>query len=301
MLTTAVAVFEADGDRLYAASTTVSSVVRFRAFDRRFAREYVATREPMDKAGAYGVQKLGGGGGGAYRGRLLLGHGSSGRRLALAPGEVGVALRLHGAGTCAGPTVGTMRSPAVLAIDEGTTGVTCLVGRAERPSGGPGLLRIHPELSTRGLGRARFRGDLADRSADGARGPSPPAKDVDVRSVGIANQRETVALWDRESLKPVAPAVVWQDRRTADVCARLRPREARTPFGSGPAFFSIRTFSATKIAWLLNSGDGRLRRRAESGELAAGTMDTWLIARLTDGEVHADRSPPTPRAPCSTG
>ena len=56
---TAVAVFEADGDRLLAASTTVSSVVRFRAFDRRFAREYVATREPMDKAGAYGVQKLG--------------------------------------------------------------------------------------------------------------------------------------------------------------------------------------------------------------------------------------------------
>ena len=179
-----------------------------------------------------------------------------------------------------------MRAPAVLAIDEGTTGVTCLVvERSGRVAGRayseftqsfprPGWVEHDPE-------------EIWLTALRTAREALAAARDVEVRSVGITNQRETVALWERESLKPVAPAVVWQDRRTADVCARLRAEGCEEAVRERTGLLLDPYFSATKIAWLLNSGDGRLRRRAESGDLAAGTMDTWLIARLTDGEVHA--------------
>ena len=108
----------------------------------------------------------------------------------------------------------------------------------------------------------------------------------DLAAVGLTNQRETTLLWDRRTGQPLAPAIVWQDRRTASLCAELRRR------GHEP-FFRARTglvldpyFSGTKLAWLLDRVPGA-RRRAGRGELAFGTVDTWLLWQLTGGRVHA--------------
>ena len=109
---------------------------------------------------------------------------------------------------------------------------------------------------------------------------------ADVRAIGITNQRETVVVWDRATLAPVHRAIVWQDRRTTSICRELDEGghgpdvRARTGLVLDPYF------SGTKLMWLLRERP-ELRRRAEAGELAAGTIDCWLIARLTGGAVHA--------------
>ncbi len=109
---------------------------------------------------------------------------------------------------------------------------------------------------------------------------------ADVVALGIANQRETVVVWDRRTGRPIHNAIVWQDRRTAPACERLEQA------GHG-ALVAVRTgllldpyFSATKIGWLLDGIDGA-RAAAERGELAFGTVDSFLLWRLTDGAVHA--------------
>ena len=107
-----------------------------------------------------------------------------------------------------------------------------------------------------------------------------------IAGIGITNQRETTVLWERSSGEPLARAIVWQDRRTADHCQRLREQgheplvQARTGLLLDPYF------SATKLAWLLEQVPGA-RERAERGELAFGTLDTWLLWNLTGGRVHA--------------
>jgi len=108
----------------------------------------------------------------------------------------------------------------------------------------------------------------------------------DVAAIGIANQRETAIVWNRETGQPIYNAIVWQDRRTADLCQRLRSD------GHGP-MIQQRTgllidsyFSATKVSWLLDNVSGA-RKLAEAGKLAFGTVDSWLVWKLTDGRVHA--------------
>src|SRR5207244_4234891 len=101
--------------------------------------------------------------------------------------------------------------------------------------------------------------------------------------LGITNQRETVVLWERDSGKPVARAIVWQDRRTADFC---RQRQADEPWIFERTGLVLDPyFSATKIRWLLDQ-DAAWRARAEAGQLAGGTIDSWLLWRLTGGRVH---------------
>ena len=107
----------------------------------------------------------------------------------------------------------------------------------------------------------------------------------EVAAIGITNQRETTLLWDRATGAPVCNAIVWQDRRTASICERLRAD------GAGP-LIQARTglvidpyFSGTKLQWMLDHVDGA-RRRAERGELAFGTVDSWLIWNLTEGGLH---------------
>jgi glycerol kinase len=103
-------------------------------------------------------------------------------------------------------------------------------------------------------------------------------------AIGLTNQRETTVLWERQSGKPVGRALVWQDRRTSDFCRQHQADEAwlyeRTGLVLDPYF------SATKIRWLLEQSP-ELRQRAEAGRLAGGTIDSWLIGRLTGGKVHA--------------
>ena len=112
------------------------------------------------------------------------------------------------------------------------------------------------------------------------------ARAVDVAAIGITNQRETTIVWNRETGQPVFNAIVWQDRRTADLCERLRT-EGHGPMIQRKTGLLIDSyFSASKISWILDNVPGA-RGLAESGELAFGTVDTWLVWRLTGGRVHA--------------
>jgi glycerol kinase len=107
----------------------------------------------------------------------------------------------------------------------------------------------------------------------------------DVAAVGITNQRETTVLWDRTTGRPVAPAIVWQDRRTADACARLKADGHEPEVARRTGLLLDPYFSGTKLAWLLDS-DRSLRARAERGELAFGTIDSWLAWNLSGGTQH---------------
>lgn len=171
---------------------------------------------------------------------------------------------------------------AILALDQGTTGSTALVihqdgrilGRGYReftqyfPQ--PGWVEHDPEEI--------FRVTLEAARDAMAAASEPPV------GIGITNQRETVVLWDRRSLAPVAPAIVWQDRRTAERCRALKAEGLEGMIRERTGLVLDPYFSATKLEWLLR--DPELRRRAERGELAAGTIDSWLVARLTAGRVH---------------
>jgi glycerol kinase len=108
----------------------------------------------------------------------------------------------------------------------------------------------------------------------------------DVVAIGITNQRETVVLWDRTSGKPIHPAIVWQCRRTAAMCDRIRQDGFDKVIRERTGLVTDAYFSGTKIAWLLENVPAA-RERAERGELACGTIDSWLIWRLTGGKVHA--------------
>ncbi len=109
---------------------------------------------------------------------------------------------------------------------------------------------------------------------------------ADIAAIGITNQRETVVIWDKATGRPIYPAVVWQDRRTAEVCAKLKSEGHEPRVTEVTGLLLDPYFSGTKIAWILDKVPGA-RARAEAGELLAGTMDCWVIWRLTGGAVHA--------------
>jgi len=113
-----------------------------------------------------------------------------------------------------------------------------------------------------------------------------PGEGADVAAIGITNQRETTLIWDRTTGEPVYNAIVWQDRRTAETCAQLRSRGLEGKFTAKTGLLLDPYFSGTKIAWILDHVEGA-RERADRGELAFGTVDTWLIWKLTGGRVHA--------------
>ena len=179
------------------------------------------------------------------------------------------------------------RSEFILAIDQGTTGTTVLAfdragrlrsrGYAELPQHFPRpgwvehrgeeiwqttLLALHAALRSLGGKRAA------------------------IAAIGITNQRETTLVWDRASSKPVAPAIVWQDRRTADRCAALRRRGKERGISRRTGLKLDPYFSATKLEWILRNVPG-VRARAGRGALAFGTVDSWLLWRLTGGTAHA--------------
>lgn len=106
----------------------------------------------------------------------------------------------------------------------------------------------------------------------------------DVAAIGITNQRETTILWDRKTGKPIHHAIVWQDRRTAPYCDSIRAQHEKT-FQDKTGLVLDAYFSGTKVKWILDNVDGA-RERAEKGELAFGTVDSWLIYNLTGGELH---------------
>jgi glycerol kinase len=111
------------------------------------------------------------------------------------------------------------------------------------------------------------------------------ARPRDVAAIGITNQRETVVVWDRATGKPIHPAIVWQDRRTAAFCKQLEDQGSGDSVSSKTGLVLDPYFSATKIKWILDNVSGA-RARAERGELAFGTIDSWLIWHLTSGSKH---------------
>jgi glycerol kinase len=112
------------------------------------------------------------------------------------------------------------------------------------------------------------------------------ASAADVAAIGIANQRETAIVWNRETGEPVHNAIVWQDRRTADFCEQLRNDGHASVIQQRTGLLIDAYFSGSKIAWILDNVPGT-RKLAEAGKLAFGTVDSWLIWKLTQGKVHA--------------
>ena len=107
-----------------------------------------------------------------------------------------------------------------------------------------------------------------------------------IAAIGITNQRETTLIWDRATGQPIHKAIVWQDRRTADTCAALKAEGLEPMVSARTGLILDPYFSGTKVKWLLDHVDGA-RARAEAGQLAFGTVDTWLIWNLTGGRIHA--------------
>src|SRR5918993_1337978 len=110
--------------------------------------------------------------------------------------------------------------------------------------------------------------------------------DTSIAAIGITNQRETTVVWDRATGEAVHRAIVWQDRRTADLCARLKTGGHESAVTRRTGLLLDPYFSGTKVAWILDNVPGA-RTRAERGELAFGTVDAFLLWRLTGGAVHA--------------
>ena len=180
-----------------------------------------------------------------------------------------------------------MAADHILAIDQGTTSTRAILfDSGARPVASvqreltqhyprPGWVEHDPEeiwTSTVEVCRAT----VANSGLDPGR----------VAAIGITNQRETVVVWERSTGKPIHNAIVWQDRRTADTCANLKAQGYEAEVRSKTGLLLDPYFSATKIAWILDSVTGA-RAAAERGELAFGTIDSFLLWRLTGGAVHA--------------
>jgi glycerol kinase len=178
----------------------------------------------------------------------------------------------------------------LVAIDQGTTGSTVLVfdeklalrGRGYREFAQhfpkPGWVEHDPEEIW-----VSVTGALADALHGAGAGPGVEA--AQVIAVGITNQRETTVVWDRATGRPLHKAIVWQDRRTADACAALKHAGHEAEFRERTGLVLDPYFSGTKLAWLLDHVDG-LRARAERGEVCFGTVDSFLVWRLTGGRAH---------------
>jgi glycerol kinase len=174
----------------------------------------------------------------------------------------------------------------ILALDQGTTSSRALVFDGDGQCRGLAqeeFTQIYPrpgwvEHDPMALWRTQF--DCARRALDAA-----GIRATDVGAIGITNQRETTLLWDRRSGAPVANALVWQDRRSEALCAALRGGEHEALVRERSGLVLDAYFSASKIRWLLDS-NAALRVRAERGELAFGTVDSWLIWQLSEGRQH---------------
>lgn len=171
---------------------------------------------------------------------------------------------------------------SILAIDQGTTGSTALVIHQDGTILGRGYREIPQHFPEPGWvehdPEDLFQATLAAaREAIAAAGERPVG-------LGITNQRETVVVWERDTLRPVHRAIVWQDRRTTDQCRQLRADGVESWVRERTGLVLDPYFTATKLTWLLR--DPAIRRQAEAGALAMGTVDTWLVARLTGGAAH---------------
>lgn len=175
----------------------------------------------------------------------------------------------------------------VLAIDQGTTSTRSII--------------FDDKALVRGVGQQEFAqhfpasgwvehdaGEIWESVVATARAAITAAgvSGSDLAAIGVTNQRETTVVWDRASGDPLHRAIVWQDRRTAAMCEELKARGLEATFTEKTGLLLDPYFSGTKLAWLLANVEG-LRARAEKGEVCFGTVDSWLIWKMTGGKVHA--------------
>jgi glycerol kinase len=176
--------------------------------------------------------------------------------------------------------------PYILALDQGTTSSRAILfdrdgtirGAAQRE-----FRQIFPQPGWVEHDAVEIWTSQAGVAVEALAGAGIRARDV--AAIGITNQRETTVVWDRATGQPIANAIVWQDRRTAGMCDRLRADGAEPLFRERTGLVLDAYFSGTKLAWMLDHVAGA-RARAEAGELAFGTIDSWMLWKLTDGRLH---------------
>ncbi|MEH6552126.1 MAG: glycerol kinase GlpK [Pseudomonadales bacterium] len=178
-------------------------------------------------------------------------------------------------------------SKKLLAIDQGTTSSRALVFAEDGAIIGQGQHEFDQHFPSDGWVEHQPEDiwKTTKLAIDDALSQAELSAD-EICAAGITNQRETTVVWDRLSGEPIYPAIVWQDRRTASSCETLRELGHEPQVRALTGLLLDAYFSATKLAWILDNVDGA-RARAEAGELAFGTVDTFLIWRLTQGRVHA--------------
>lgn len=179
-----------------------------------------------------------------------------------------------------------MKPGYILAIDQGTTGTKVMLFDhevnvrarvyAEHGQHYPQPGWVEHDANEIWMTTHRLIGEALDHA-----GILP----TEVAAIGITNQRETIVVWDRKTGEPSGPAIVWQDRRTSDQCDELKARGLEEMIRAKTGLVIDPYFSATKLKWLLDHTDGA-RERAERGELAFGTVDSWLVYKLTGGSFH---------------
>jgi len=180
-----------------------------------------------------------------------------------------------------------MQPPYILALDQGTTSTRCIVfdaaatpiavAQREFAQHYPALGWVEHDLEDIWQDAVTVLRDAVAKAGIDA---------ADIAAIGITNQRETVAVWERATGKPIHRAIVWQDRRTAETCARLKADGVEPLFAAKAGLLLDPYFSGTKLAWILDEVAGA-RAAADRGELAFGTIDCFLLSRLTRGKVHA--------------
>lgn len=174
----------------------------------------------------------------------------------------------------------------IMALDQGTTSSRCVIfdkngvvrGFAQRP-----LARVYPKPGWVEMDPMELWGTQAGAAAEAM--ATAGLTHTDIAAIGLANQRETVVLWDRDTGAPVMNAIVWQCRRTADYCLTLKETVAAAVIAEKTGLVTDAYFSATKIKWILENVP-YARKLADNGRLLFGTVDSWLIWRLTKGKAH---------------
>jgi glycerol kinase len=176
--------------------------------------------------------------------------------------------------------------PLTLALDQGTTSSRTIVFDEAGKQRAVGQQEFKQHFPEAGLVEHDAKEIWASQVATAVQALSRAAlRPKDIAAIGITNQRETTVLWDRKTGAPLHRAIVWQDRRTASVCSKLRADGAEDMVRARTGLVLDPYFSGTKLAWLLDNVSGA-RDRAERGELAFGTIDSWLVYNLTEGRLH---------------
>ena len=199
------------------------------------------------------------------------------------------ALGHHIGSTLSGSVVFTRAMPKLLlAIDQGTTGTTVLAfddTLSLRARGYRELPQHYPKPGWVEHDADEIWQSVTGAIADALHGSGSSAEASEIAAIGITNQRETTLLWERATSRPIGRAIVWQDRRTADRCSALKAAGLEAEFSRRTGLKLDPYFSGTKLAWLLDEKPD-LRARAEKGEICFGTIDSYLVWKLSGGAAH---------------